>query len=249
MPSPTARVVQRLRRTYKQDVLWHEEWGSKHRKTYASRRVLKPAKMPCDTVFQHITVTLDTGPLTGDFKRDVQTVERIGAERFGSGVSYNWVVDMETGQIAVGQPLDAKGTHTVMNIPRPGFSRDQNYHARAIAVLGMPGTPLSKAAEGAITCILAAMVDEGVLLEGFDYKPHSWATAKDCPCEPTRSRMDEIRAAVWPLRKRAVDGWPKQKKPTRVTKARGLIVAAIQAAAEGRRKVRLKRSLKNLPNR
>lgn len=194
-PTPTGKVVRNLRKRGI-TVLTHDQWKSKHRATYAARRNLKPSKRPADTCVQHITVTLDTGPLTGDFIRDVQTVERIGYERFKSGVSYNWVVDMETGMVAVGMPLDAKGTHTVNDKKVPNFSYDQNYWARAIAVLGMENTPLSSDAQHSIEQILAAMVEEGELTEGFDYCPHSKFAYKGCPCDSTASKMDDIRKAV-----------------------------------------------------
>jgi hypothetical protein len=65
----------------------------------------------------------------------------------------------------------------------------------------MPGTPLSKEAEHAIAGLIAAMVDEGALTEGFDYKPHSFVAYKDCPCDATRSRMGAMRAEAMRLRK------------------------------------------------
>lgn len=194
-PTITSRVVKNARERGL-TVLNHKQWGSEHRDVYAYRREHKPAQQPADTVVQHITVTLDHGELTGDFKTDVQTVERIGMERFGSGVSYNWVVDMETGMIAVGQPLDAKGTHTINDKKVPGYTYDQNLVARAIAVLGMPDDKLSDKAERAIAHLLAAMIDEGAVTKGFDYVPHSLFAFKDCPCDATRDRMTAIRAAA-----------------------------------------------------
>ena len=197
----TQRVVRRAR-LRGLTVLTHGQWGSKQMRTYAERRKLtREGHWPgfrrlADTVVQHITVTLDHGPLTGDFKTDVQTVERIGMERFGSGISYNFLVDMATGMVAVGQPLDSKGTHTVNDKGVPGYSHDQNLAARAIAVLGMPGDELSRAAKRAISHLLAAMVEEGAITTGFDYVPHSLFAYKDCPCDSTRSQMSAIRAAV-----------------------------------------------------
>lgn len=188
----TQRVVQNARRRGVK-VLHHDQWGSRHRDVYAWRRENKPAKVPADTLVQHITVTLDTGPLTGDFRRDMRTVERIGYERFRSGVSYNFVVDMRTGMVGVGMPLDAKGTHTINDKSLAGFSLDQNYWARAIAVLGMEDTPLSDKAAEAIAQLEAAMVDEGALTRGFDYMPHSAFAHKSCPCDSTRRRMASIR--------------------------------------------------------
>ena len=174
-------------------VLSRRKWGSKHRALYVWRRINKPARQPADTVVQHITVT---DPTDGTFAQRVRLVEKIGYDRFGSGISYNWVVDMETGFVAVGMPLDAKGTHTVNDKGVAGYSHDQNLVARAIAVLGMPGTPLSKRAEKSIAAILAAMVEEGAITRGFDYDPHSKFAWKDCPCPNTRDRMPAIRRAA-----------------------------------------------------
>lgn len=195
MTTITQRVTWNARRRGV-TVLTRGQWGSTEPNVYRWRRKHKPARQPADTVVQHITVTLDHGPLTGDFKRDVRTVERIGMQRFGSGVSYNFVVDMRTGMVAVGQPLDAKGTHTINEKRVPGYSRDQNLVARAIAVLGMPNDKLSEEAERAIALLLAALVDEGAITPGFDYDPHSKFAAKDCPCDSTRNRMPAIRSAA-----------------------------------------------------
>ncbi|WP_193613173.1 N-acetylmuramoyl-L-alanine amidase [Nocardioides lijunqiniae] len=195
MATITQRVVRNARRRGL-TVLTRPQWGSRYGSVYVWRRLFKRAHQPADTVVQHITVTFDSGKLVGDFKTDMRTIERIGYERFKSGFSYNFAVDMRDGTIGVGQPLDAKGTHTVNDKNVRGFSRDQNLRARAIAVIGMPGDQLSKDAEAAIVQLLAAMVDEGAVTPGFDYEPHSKFAYKDCPCGPTRDRMPAIRAAV-----------------------------------------------------
>jgi hypothetical protein len=109
-------------------------------------------------------------------------------------VSYNWVVDMTTGMVAVGQPLDAKGTHTVNDKGVPGYEFDLNRYSRAIAVLGMPATKLSKGAERSIVKLLRSMRVEGAITRDFEYLPHSKFAAKDCPCDSTRDRMVAIHA-------------------------------------------------------
>lgn len=241
--TPTQRVVDNLRaRGFK--VRDRHQWGTQRPATYEARRSSRPAKIPADTVFQHITVTLDTGPLTGDFDRDVRTVERIGYERFQSGVSYNFLVDMTTGMIAVGQPLDAKGTHTVNDKGVSGFSYDQNYWARAIAVLGMENSKLSDDAAEAIAGILAAMMDEGVITKTFDYVPHSHVAYKDCPCDSTRGRM------VW-IRNRAFAMLKTPSKPTAVKRSRGqkvdiAINKLSKAKGKGKRGERIDKALKTL---
>lgn len=185
--SKNQKVVKYLRR-HGVTVYTRKAWGSKYGTVYAWRQIFKRAYQPADTVVQHITVTHQTG----DFKADVQLVERIGHQRFGSGISYNWVVNMTTGEVAVGQPLNAKGTHTVNNKGRPGFSFDQNYWARAIAVLGMPGDQLSEEAQRSIELLLTGMAKRRAITKTFDYLPHSAFTAKDCPCDPTRDKMPAI---------------------------------------------------------
>lgn len=188
----TQRVVAAARR---RGVTVHErhEWGSVREGVYVTRRRTKPtAPAPSDTLVQHITVTRPSG----DFLADCRAVEQIGWERFRSGVSYNWLVDMTTGEVAVGQPLDAKGTHTVNDKGVDGFSYDQNKVARAVAVVGMPGTRLSMVAESALVELLAAHVEAAALTPGFDYVPHSLFAAKDCPCDATRDAMGRIRQAA-----------------------------------------------------
>src|SRR3954462_5909651 len=166
MATITQKVVKNLRaRNIK--VYTRQQWGTRHTAIYAWRRINKKHKLlpkrPVDTCWQHITVTRDTGSTNRSFFSDMQTVERIGWERFKSGVSYNWVVDMASGAIGVGQPLDAKGTHTVNHKHIPHYSYDQNAVSVAIAGLGMPGKNLSVAAENSIAHLIAAMIDENVL--------------------------------------------------------------------------------------
>lgn len=211
MSTINQRVIARARTKYGLRVHTRAQWGSKYGAIYEQRRRLKPALQPADTVVQHITVTLDHGDLTGDFYADVRTVERIGYDRFGSGVSYNWVVDMTTGDIAEGQPLDAKGTHTVNNKDVPGYSYDQNYAARAIAVLGMPGDKLSAKAARSIAGIMAAMMDEKAITTHFDYVPHSLFAWKDCPVTETRNQMPAIRKQSFSMRNTPVPAPPPVK--------------------------------------
>lgn len=247
MATPTSKVVRRLRKKYGITVYTHNDFESTQKRTYALRRLQRPVRVKCaDTVVQHITVTLDTGPLTGDFKRDVLTVERIGTERFGSGISYNFIVDMKTGEVAVGQPLDAKGTHTVNDKNVPGYSKDQNHAARAIAVLGMPGDVLSDTAARSIAAILAALMDTKNITTTFDYLPHSFFTWKDCPCDSTRDRMPEIRKDAFRLRKHV----NRKKISNRVTQARELLGEALDRAKRKRNAKRVEKitkGLKNLP--
>jgi hypothetical protein len=191
MATVTQRVVRNARRRGC-TVLTHRQWDAVHIPVYAFRRKfvkhhLLPKK-PVDTIWQHISVT----KRTGDFKADVRLVEDIGWKRFLVGFSYNFAVDMVTGKIAVGQPLDAKGAHTLNTKTVPGYTYDQNGVSVAIVVIGMPGDALSHDAKLAITRLIAAMIEEGAATKDPDYNPHSMVAAKDCPCEPTRREMPDI---------------------------------------------------------
>ena len=198
MPTPTQTMVRAARRRGA-TVLTHRQWGSRELRTYASRRIATRRgvwpgfKLKADTLVLHITVTFDSGELRGDFKADMQTVERIGKERSGSGISYNACVDMATGMAGVGQPLDSKGTHTVNDKAVPGYSRDQNLVARAIACLGMPGALLSDAALETIVDLMVGMWEAGALTDDPDVVPHSLFAYKDCPTTAVRDRIPEIR--------------------------------------------------------
>lgn len=174
-------------------VLTRKQWGSLYPHIYKERRKTHPVTVrEADTLWQHITVTFDTGVLIGDFKTDMRTIERIGVERFGSGFSYNAAIDMRTGMIGMGQDFLTKGTHTVNNKSVPGFSYDQNAVARALAFLGMPGDKVSFEAREATAQFIAAMIDEGALTLGFDYVPHSLVAPKECPTAAGRAVMPWI---------------------------------------------------------
>jgi len=168
-------------------------WGSTLRALYAWRRKNKAHSLlplkPVDTVWQHITVTRRSG----NFKLDCQLVERIGFDRFGTGCSYNFMVDMTTGEVGVGQPLDAKGAHTLNDFGIAGYTVDQNAVSIAIAVIGMPNYELKPAAFNAIANLIAACIETDAVTKGFDYNPHSLVAAKDCPCDATRDQMDAIQ--------------------------------------------------------
>lgn len=187
----TQRVVKNARRRGV-TIYSHSQWKSSMRKTYLWRRMFKRhhllPKRPADTLWQHITVT----PPSGDFKADARKVEDIGTARFGTGCSYNFLVDMTTGEVAVGMPLDAMGAHTLNRKYVPNYSFDQNAVALAVAVVGMPDTPLSECAKLSIARLIAAMIEERALTFGHDYNPHSMVAAKDCPCENTRREMPNI---------------------------------------------------------
>lgn len=170
-----------------------KQWGTAHPRTYWRRIFTHPvSRVKADTLVQHITVTRDDGPLPGNFFEDMQEVERIGDERFGTGFPYNFGVDMKTGEIGVGMPLKARGAHTINYKRVPNYSFNLNYTARAIAFIGMPGTIPSEKAIIAVSQLFAVLMDEGALTQSPDYDPHRKFAAKSCPTDPVVKVMPRI---------------------------------------------------------
>jgi hypothetical protein len=193
MATSQRKFIRRLRTVYGLDVRTRKQWGSTLGWRYAQRLVTHRAHVPADTVVAHITVTFDDGVLTGEFDADMREIERIGHARFGSGISYNFGVDKATGMVGIGQPLRAKGTHTVNDKNRTGFSQDQNYWARAIAWIGVPGNLPSPKCIDAYVAIIACLMDCGHVTEDPDVLPHSFFAYKDCPMPIMAGKLPEIK--------------------------------------------------------
>lgn len=196
-PKTEALVAELRRRGV--EVLTHDQWGSIRRSTYAARLDSRPHALlpgrPVDTLWNHITVTFDDGVLVGDFAADMREVERIGYDRFGSGVSYNILVDANAPRprVAIGQFLEAKGTHTVNDKGVAGYSHDQNAVALAVAWVGVPGDRLNEHAETALVEVRAALIEIDALTPDYDDVPHSLVAAKDCPTDELRNRLPALK--------------------------------------------------------
>lgn len=194
--SLTRRIVRRARKAGL-EVYTRKEWGSQYYDVY-SRRVnthshkLLPGK-PSDTCVFHISVTNRTGFSTRNFFMDMRTVERIGYERFKSGISYNVGWCPRTGKIALGMPFAAKGTHTVNDKNVSGFSRDQNAVAIAVCMIGPVGIKPTKRALRRLRRFLAVCKAEGALTMGADFVPHSLFAYKDCPTDPLRNQLPMLK--------------------------------------------------------
>jgi hypothetical protein len=197
--------VRRLSKVYGLDVRTRSQWGTQHRAVYFTRLITRPAKVPADTVVGHITVTFDDGKFTGDFDSDMREVERIGWSRFGSGVSYNICVDKLTGMVGIGQNLRAKGTHTINEKHFRDWGFDQNFWARAIAWIGMPGNDLSDKALESFAKVIACMMDTGHVTADPDFLPHSVFTWKDCPTDALRREMPGILSRAKALHRQNKD--------------------------------------------
>lgn len=206
MGSPTQRVI-KLARKRGVNIVTRKRWFSIHQWHYQWRRRHKPHALcpshKVDTIVQHITVTKDGGNKPRHFRRDMRTVERIGWQSYRSGVSYNWVIDMETGMVGLGQSLDAKGTHTINRKNIPNFTKDQNAVAFAIAFLGMPGQVPTRKAVSAWVNLIAAHIDSGYVTEHFDFMPHAEFTWKSCPTPEVIALMEAAKKRALKLAKRS----------------------------------------------
>src|SRR5918994_942017 len=115
------------------DQIIRENWTSQ---SYQSDRTVSE---PVEGFFLHISVTHDTGDSTSTEHTNMQTIERIGNERFGGiGFPYNAAI-FDTGRLYEGQPLTRRGAHTVNDLNKPGFretgsSGSLNYWYRAIVL-------------------------------------------------------------------------------------------------------------------
>lgn len=204
---PYTTEVDRLLRKWGRKVLNRPQWGG-NALFYRRRIETRPhAPMPADTVWIHITVTKDTGRLGSDMR----TLDRIGRERFGSGVSYNWCVAMRKGNIGLGQSLEASGSHTVNTKGVKGFSYNQNKVAHAIAFIGMPGDKPSEEAIDSAAYILALMKWTGAVTKDPDVLPHRYVAPKDCPTDAIVDIIPEIVIRA----DRLIEGWSKGVAPRR----------------------------------
>lgn len=232
------------------------EWGSKELSNYAWRLRTKPVDFPVSYGFVHISVTKEHGDA------GMRLIERIGQDRFGTGCSYNWVVDHKTDHtIYLGQPLAAKGAHTVNEKGVGHFPYNLNYHGHAVAFMGMVEDEVCDECIDTIAAIFAAEKLEDVMRIGDNIFPHRKFAAKSCPGDKLYARMRDISDAV----RRKVDAKdvtagkarPKPKKapakkaaphkPSRVEMARDLLEAAKKAAKSPARIDKIDAGLDELP--
>lgn len=97
------------------------EWGARH------PRGFRAAPLPADEVWLHHSVTLapDLVPPYDDDFAAVRTLERIGQDRFGGGISYTFAVT-PAGLIFEGHGVDRQGAHTA----------NHNVRGRGIVLVG-----------------------------------------------------------------------------------------------------------------
>lgn len=150
---------------------------------------------PVDTLVNHITVTHDDGPLVGDFVADLRELERIGWQRFRTGISYDIIVDRNAPhpRVAIGQFLEARGAHAINDKDVPGYSKDQNKVSIGLAWVGMPGNKINRHGITAMVEVRSAAITVNALTETYDDIPHSLLAYKDCPTDELRDQLPDLK--------------------------------------------------------
>lgn len=226
-------VIRRLRgEGY--EVRTRKQWGSAHADVYAYRLRTKPVDFPVDHMFAHITVTSQNGD------EGARQVEDIGMDRFGSGVSYQWLVDHETHAIYEGQPLAAKGTHTVNDKKVPGFPvppESLNYVGHAVAFMGVPGDEFCGECAELFAAIMAASKIEGVVREEARYLPHSMFAAKECPTEAIREMLPIIHREASRMVRTSFGNEPRETRVARIKDELEKLLAELDKVPAKRKKV------------
>lgn len=227
-------VISRLREAgFK--VKTHEQWGSKQRDVYAWRLRNKPVDVPVRYGFLHITVTNKHGD------EGARLVEEIGMERFGTGCSYNWMVDHVTHTIYQGQFLEAKGAHTLNEKGVQGFPYNLNYWGHAVAIMGDVEDPVCDKCVELIAAIFAAEQLQNVMVKGAHIYPHRTFAAKSCPGDKAVARLTDIHDRVTLMVKEQA-----LRPPTLVEKANDLLEKAQKRAKKAGNEKRVERLEKKI---
>lgn len=178
-------------RTQGLEIIPRETWGAVE--DYTSDRTVYT---PVEGFVLHISVTLDHGDLTGNEHADLRTIERIGEQRFGIGMSYNAVV-FDTGRLYEAQPLTRRGAHTVddknIGYKSTGSSRSMNYWWRAIVLPQQEADDVTDAQVHQIAKWAAAQIRAGYAKRDAKWIGHRDVAFKACPGNNGYARLGEIR--------------------------------------------------------
>lgn len=94
-------------------------WGARHERGFG------PAPLPASEVWLHHSVTAAPADDPAAERAAMRTLESIGEQRFGRGISYTWLIP-PSGRIYDGHGVDRQGAHT----------GGRNDRARAICFIG-----------------------------------------------------------------------------------------------------------------
>lgn len=173
------------------DIITREEWGAVQ--DYDSDR---DVFTPVEGFVLHIAVTGDTGNTRASEHANLRTIESIGQQRFGIGMSYNAVI-FDTGRLYEGQPLTRRGAHTVddknIGYKSTGSSRSMNFWWRAIVLPQQEADDVTDAQVHQIAKWAAAQMRAGYAKRNPIWIGHRDVAFKACPGNTGYARLGEIR--------------------------------------------------------
>lgn len=105
------------------EIISRAQWGARYASAYRNY----DAPLPAPDVWLHHSVTIapDVVPPFDDDYAAIRTIEQVGQNRFGWGISYTWLIT-PAGLIFQGHRVDGVGTHTA----------NRNSSSRAICFVG-----------------------------------------------------------------------------------------------------------------
>lgn len=177
-------------------------WGARHPGGWADRRRTLPIRAagPGGGVWLHHTVTAAPPPgatLAQDVAA-VRTLENIGQQRFGGGISYTFVVT-PSGRLFAGHLIERKGAHTV----------GHNLAGASIALIGnYERTAPTDAAVRAVAACLRLMVARGWL-----DTPRLRGGHRDAPGSATACPGDRAHALIGQINTLAAGSAPAPAPP------------------------------------
>lgn len=158
-------------------------WGSTF--DYSRRHKDKPADPNKIETCLHTSVTIAPDlvePFDDEF-RAMRTLERIGVERFKSGISYNAAV-MPSGRAYRGQPLGNKSTHSEFG--------DWNFTRASIVLVGDYSKTKPTTAMLRTVAQIQAEWSEDERIKKTDLRWHAQVAPKACPGKYAINRIPEI---------------------------------------------------------
>lgn len=171
------------------------EWGSQYESVYHYRKTREPYALgnnfPLNFLFVHISVTPEVGDSLGDEFEAMRIIERVGYDRFKSGFSYNFAAH-DSGRLMMGQPLNAKGTHTVNDKNVSGMPYNLNMDAHAIVLPQMEDDEVTDVQVDSIARWGACLKRTGLNnVRGNRFYPHAHVAWKACPGAKMIARLDD----------------------------------------------------------
>lgn len=165
-------------------IIGRGEWGARYPDGFAD------APLPAEGVYLHHTVTVapDLAPPFTDDDAAVRTLERIGQERFGGGISYTFAIT-PVGRVYEGHSVWRRGAHT----------KGLNTTHRAIALIG-DYTRTAPTPQMVESC--AALLVHG-RRAGWWIRPRLEGGHRDAPGASTSCPGDAGHAAIAKINQRA----------------------------------------------